>query len=92
MLDPAEYVALFEFGQVEAGAEMLAVAGENDGANVIRQGVEERLQFPAPSRHPGRCVSRRDASHSTATAPRRSARSEAGRAEKSPARSFKANS
>ena len=42
MRDAAEHVALFQLGEVEAGAEMLAVAGQHHGANFGRQGVEER--------------------------------------------------
>ena len=47
MLDAGEDVALLEFRQVEPGAEMLAVAGQDNSADVIRQGGEERLH----SRH-----------------------------------------
>ena len=43
MFDAAEDVALFKLGEVQPGAEMLAVAGEHDGADIVRQRVEERL-------------------------------------------------
>src|SRR5690242_8695426 len=42
MGDAAEYVTLFQLGEIEAGAEMLAVAGEHDRADVRRQRLEER--------------------------------------------------
>ena len=42
MRDAAEHVALFKLGEVEAGAEMIAVAGQHDGANFGRQIAEER--------------------------------------------------
>jgi hypothetical protein len=42
MPDAAENVALLELGQVEAGAEMLAVAGKHDRPDVIRQGIKKR--------------------------------------------------
>ena len=43
MLDAGEGVALGQFGQIEPGAEMLALAGEHDGADVLRQRAEESL-------------------------------------------------
>ena len=42
MANVAEDVALLELGQVEAGAEMLAVAGKHDRPDVFWQGVKER--------------------------------------------------
>ena len=38
----AEHVALLKLGEVQPRAEMLAVAGQHDGANFSRQGVKER--------------------------------------------------
>ena len=35
---------LGDFGEVEAGGKMRALAGEHDGANVSRQAGEERLE------------------------------------------------
>ena len=40
---PCGDVALGELAEIEAGAEMLAVAGEHDGLDVVRQRREERL-------------------------------------------------
>jgi hypothetical protein len=44
MGDAAEYIALFEFGEIEPGAEMLAVAGKHHDADIVRQGIKERHQ------------------------------------------------
>ena len=42
MGDAAKDVALFKLGEVKPGAEMVAVAGQDDGTNIVRQRVEER--------------------------------------------------
>ncbi len=42
MSNAAEHVALFQLGEIEAGAEMFAIAGDHDRADFRRQGVEER--------------------------------------------------
>ena len=41
MLHAGKNVALGELGEIEAGAEMLAFAGQHDGADVVRQRREE---------------------------------------------------
>ena len=43
MFDAGDDVALLEFRKVEPGAEMLAVAGQDNSADAIGQGGEERL-------------------------------------------------
>jgi hypothetical protein len=43
MHEAREGIALGKLGQVEPGAEMLALAGEHDGADVLRQHSEEAL-------------------------------------------------
>ena len=43
MRDAGERIALDKLGQVEAGAEMIARATEDDGANVLRHRREKRL-------------------------------------------------
>ncbi len=53
MLDAGIDVALGEFGEIEAGGEMLALAGEHHGADAVGQRGEERLD----ARH-GRIVER----------------------------------
>jgi hypothetical protein len=37
VLDTGDDVTLLEFRQIEAGAEMLAVAGQRDGADAVGQ-------------------------------------------------------
>ena len=77
MRDAAEHVALFKLGEVEAGAEMIAVAGQHDGANFGRQ-ASKNATMPCTSvsfsalRFSARCSRR------IATGPRCSARSEEG--------------
>jgi hypothetical protein len=41
MLDAGKNVALGKLGEIEAGAEMLAFAGEHDSADLVRQRREE---------------------------------------------------
>ncbi len=43
MRDALRQVALFEFGEIEPGGEMLAVTGEQHGADAVRQRGEERV-------------------------------------------------
>ncbi len=43
MFDAGAHVAFRQFGQIEAGGKMLAVAVEHDRADVLRQRREKRL-------------------------------------------------
>ena len=77
MLDAGEHVALGQLGQIEAGAEMLAVAGEHDGADAVGQ-REKNASMPATVGSSSALRFSARASVSTATLPRRSARSVGG--------------
>ena len=43
MLDAGRHVALGQFGEIEAGAEIVAFAGQHHGADAVRDRGEERL-------------------------------------------------
>src|SRR5262249_9101534 len=76
MRDAAEYVALFKLGKVQPRAEMLAIAGQHDGANFSGQGVKE-CHHALHQRVVQRIFSAR-CSRKIATGPRSSARREDG--------------
>ena len=81
MLDAGEGVALGQFGQIEPGAEMIAFAGQHDGADIVRQRSEERsMPRTVGSSSALRLAAR--LSLSTATAPCRSAFRVGGRSRK----------
>ena len=77
MRDAAEYIALFKLGEVQPRAEMLTVAGQHDGTNFSRQGVEER-HHALHERVVQRIALSARCSRKIATGPRSSARSEDG--------------
>ena len=56
MRDAGKHVALGQFGKIEPGAEMLAVAGQHHGADAVRQRREERLDAAARSHRRAHCA------------------------------------
>ena len=72
-------VALGQFAQIEAGGEMLALAVQHDGLDVVRQRREEGLDAADGRVVDARCASAAATAAESRCRPSRSAVSEAGR-------------